>query len=207
MRRLNLRFFGGGGGSSEQVRKRDPEDPKLIELRERLLKLTNPGMDYMEGSYDPDSVPERFKETVERERLADEEAKKYLFDRVPGAFDRYDEAIDLQKQLMTEGVPEHFQQALYDSINRNARENMGSFLAKAAGSGTVNSSISNVGLNNINRESQDQMSSQYLNMFDSLGQQYGNYTDQSRLAIGENQKQYDYLMKDKRDAWQDYYLP
>ena len=53
--RCNLQLVGGGGGSTEQVRRRDPEPPELIKLREDILKIVSPGMDYMTGDLDRES--------------------------------------------------------------------------------------------------------------------------------------------------------
>ena len=208
-RSFDLQFFGGGGTTTEQVRKRDPEPEELVELRKRFIGITDPGMDYQEGNYDPNdtSIPPEFHELIERVNKLQEAGDDTLYTRLPEMWDRYDESLDMQKDLIENGVPQHFQDNLYESINRNARENMGGFLAKAAGTGTINSTVSNVGLNNINRESQDQMSSKYLDMFGALGNQMGQYSDQARLGIGEARTDVDFYNKQIRDAWQDYYLP
>ena len=138
-RSFDLQFFGGGGSRTEQVRKRDPEPEELVELRKRFIGITDPGMKYQEGIYDPNdtSLPPEFHKLIERVDKLRQTGDDTLYTRLPGAWDRYDESLKMQKDLIENGVPQQFQDKLYESINRNAKENIGGFLAKAAASGTI----------------------------------------------------------------------
>jgi hypothetical protein len=50
--KFDLQFFGGGGGSTsaETFRKRDPEDPQLTQLREKLFESIYPTLDNYDSS-------------------------------------------------------------------------------------------------------------------------------------------------------------
>ena len=203
---FDLQFFGGGGSSTEQVRKRDPEPQELIDLRNRINEGVKPSMDYFEGKLDYDTAPEHLKNAIGLYEGATQGMTDTL-GNISKGWERYNLALDDQRNLMINGVPLQFQENLYDSINRNANESIGTMLANNAAKGIINSSVSTSGLNNINRESQNQMSSQYLNMFDKLGQQYDAYTKNSFQNIGGLNDQYTNYANMGQQAWDNYYAP
>ena len=203
---FDLQFFGGGGSRTEQVRKRDPEPQELIDLRNRINEGVKPSMDYFEGKLDYDTAPEHLKNAIGLYEGATQGMTDTL-GNISKGWERYNLALDDQRNLMANGVPLQFQANLYDSINRNANESMGTMLANNAAKGIINSSVSTAGLNNINRESQNQMSSQYLNMFDRLGQQYDAYAKNSYQNIVGLNDQYTNYANMGKQAWDNYYAP
>jgi hypothetical protein len=147
---FDLQFFGGGGSSTEQVRKRDPEPQELIDLRNRINEGIKPSMDYFEGKLDYDTAPEHLKNAIGLYEGATQGMTDTL-GNISKAWERYNLALDDLRNLMINGVPLQFQANMYDSINRNANEAMGTILANNAAKGIINSSVSTAGQNNINR--------------------------------------------------------
>ena len=85
---FDIQFFGGGGSSSRQYRKRDPEDPRLIDLRNQLLDAIMPGLQ----AYDPTS----WERARERSEWA-EKLQEGLGNRLPAMLD--------QQQSMLNQIP------------------------------------------------------------------------------------------------------
>ena len=82
--KFDIQFFGGGGSSSEQYRKRDPEDPNLTRLREGLIGAIMPGIQ----AFDPSS----WQKASEDAEWAREHQKK-IGDMLPGILDQQQNMI------------------------------------------------------------------------------------------------------------------
>lgn len=90
---FDIQFF-GGGSSSEQYRKRDPEDPALTGLRNELINKIMPGLQ----AYDPTG----WQKASERAEWAQGQQQN-LIERLPGV-------LDLQQSLISQ-IPELMGQA------------------------------------------------------------------------------------------------
>ena len=116
-RRFNLQLFGGGGGSTEQVRRRDPEPEELIKLREDILKIVSPGMDYMTGDLDRDSYdnPDFWKIIDESEGIQDE--SRGILDLIGSKWGTVDEGLADHKQF--QGDYQNWLGSYQDFVNRH----------------------------------------------------------------------------------------
>lgn len=98
---FDIQFF-GGGSSSEQYRKRDPEDPALTGLRNELLGKIMPGLQ----AYDPTG----WQKANETAAWAQEQ-QKALLERLPGVLDKQNTMLGQMTGMMGQ-VPGLVEQAM-----------------------------------------------------------------------------------------------
>lgn len=140
--------MGGGGSSSKQYESRVPESPELLAMQNALYSQFTPQI----GQYGSDKSK------------ADSNAEKYR--------QNYENAYSGLQNVTENGISEGLSDAYNSYLTRSMNKSLGEAMAKNAGNGVLNSSVTNRAINEIGTNTADAFGKNYATL---LGQQSSNY--------------------------------
>jgi hypothetical protein len=153
---FDLQFFGGKGGgksSSQQYRKRDPEEPELTRLRKGLYDSIFPNLEM----YDPGRW-------IDAQNIADDALRQQS-----GLLQQAGKSNEgLMNLLETGNIPAPLMENMQGSVNRGLQSGMGAMLNSLGNRGVLNSSITGGGISDLSQKAANAMQDGYLNTFNSL---------------------------------------
>lgn len=156
---INLEFFKGGGSHTEQVRNRDPDSPEMLAIEQALHQAMMP----MYKSYNPDV------------NNAQGNVDKYKR--------QYDEAYLGMNDLTTTGrLPQGMMDEMNLSIKNDLNRSLGSLMAKNAGTGVLNSSITSKGINEMGNQAAEGFGKNFVGAYGATSQNFGNMMGNSLQA-------------------------
>ena len=162
VRYANFRFFGGGGDTeTTEVRKRDPEDPKLTALRNQIS-------DSLNGVFNGSNYATDYNNTKNRANTA----LGYYDQAATGlnsATSRMSNAADALNNVATTGViPQAITDNLNAAVNRSMNQSFGTTLNDLANKGIVNSSVTNRSINNMEDSAANAYNQNYLTAYNNV---------------------------------------
>ena len=172
--KFDLQFFGHSKTKTTTVRKRDPEPTELTNLRNNIYSKINQGL----STYNPSTWKYELSKNYsnaqyQSNKVLDQQNK--LLATLPNSMNQSDSILKEMLGVTRSGnLPSQLTEAMNSSVNKSLQGSMGSMLNNLANRGVINSSIASQGISRLGQQAADAYNSNYLNAYNSVGQQYSN---------------------------------